>query len=64
MMIQEVNANQDTERQKTYGEVRMIYYNSCRGLEEIVWSVACFDIDIFFDKKRAEADADKIRLRN
>jgi len=41
----------------SYGEVRMIYYNSCRGLE--AWGVTCFDIDIFFDKKRAEPDAEK-----
>jgi hypothetical protein len=41
----------------SYGEVRMIYYHSCRGLE--AWSVACFDLDTFFDKKRAEPDAEK-----
>ncbi len=41
----------------SYSEVRMIYYNSCRGLE--AWSVACFDIDVFFDKKRSEPDAEK-----
>lgn len=39
-----------------YGEVRTIFYNSCRGLE--AWSVACFDIDKFFDKKRSEKDAE------
>lgn len=41
----------------SYGEVRMIYYHSCRGLE--AWSVACFDLDTFFDKKRGEPDAEK-----
>ncbi len=40
----------------SYGETRVIYYNSCRGLE--AWSVACFDIDNFFNKKRAEKDAE------
>ena len=40
----------------SYGEARVIYYNSCRGLE--AWSVACFDIDNFFNKKRAEKDAE------
>jgi len=40
-----------------YGEVRMIYYQSCRGLE--AWSVACFDIDLFFTKKLNEPDAEK-----
>lgn len=41
----------------SYGEVRLIFYNSCRGLE--AWGVTCFDIDVFFDKKRAEPDAEK-----
>lgn len=40
----------------SFGEARVIYYNSCRGLE--AWSVACFDIDNFFNKKRAEKDAE------
>ena len=40
----------------SYGEVRVIFYNSCRGLES--WAVACFDIDDFFNKKRAEKDAE------
>jgi hypothetical protein len=51
--------NDEIRRQQipSYGEVRMIYYHSCRGLE--AWSVACFDLDKFFDKKRAEPDAEK-----
>lgn len=40
----------------SYQEVRTIFYNSCRGLES--WSVACFEIDKFFDKKRSEKDAE------
>jgi hypothetical protein len=36
---------------------RVIYYESCRGLES--WSVACFSIDKFFKQKREEPDAEK-----
>lgn len=44
-----------------YGnEVRVIYYESCRGLES--WSVACFDLDVFFEKKMAEDDAEKFLI--
>ncbi len=39
-----------------YNQVRVIYYNSCRGLES--WAVTCFDIDDFFNKKKAEKDAE------
>lgn len=51
----------DAERRRSEipspGEVRLIYYESCRGLE--AWSVACFDIDLFFDQKQAEPDAER-----
>lgn len=38
------------------GEVRLIHYESCRGLE--AWCVACFDIDMFFDRKAGDEEAD------
>lgn len=37
-------------------ESRVIYYESCRGLES--WSVACFAIDKFFNQKREDPDAE------
>lgn len=36
-------------------ESRIIYYESCRGLES--WSVACFALDKFFNQKLEEPDA-------
>jgi hypothetical protein len=41
-------------------ESRVIYYESCRGLES--WAVACFSLDKFFDKKRKEPNAEKYLL--
>ncbi len=41
-------------------EIRTLYYESCRGLE--AWSVFCFDIDVFFNVKCNEDDADKFML--
>ncbi len=38
-------------------ESRVLYYESCRGLE--AWSVACFAIDKFFKQKREDSDAEK-----
>ncbi|WP_286425155.1 UvrD-helicase domain-containing protein [Myroides marinus] len=43
-------------------ENRLIYYESCRGLES--WSLACFAIDRFFNFKREEEDAEKFLLEN
>ena len=41
-------------------ESRLIYYESCRGLES--WSVACFSIDKFFKLKKEDPDAEKFLL--
>ena len=41
-------------------ESRLIYYESCRGLES--WSVACFSIDKFFKLKKEHPDAEKFLL--
>lgn len=41
-------------------ETRLIYYDSCRGLE--AWSVACFNIDKFFSQKREDPDAEKFLI--
>lgn len=38
-------------------ESRVIYYESCRGLE--AWSVTCFSLDKFFNQKREDPDAEK-----
>jgi len=38
-------------------ESRLIYYESCRGLE--AWSVACFNLDRFFSSKLGHPDAEK-----
>ena len=41
---------------------RLLYYESCRGLES--WSVACFDIDKFFSRKRKDPDAEKFLIED
>lgn len=38
-------------------ESRLIYYESCRGLE--AWSVACFGLDKFFNMKAHDPDAER-----
>jgi len=38
-------------------ESRVIYYESCRGLE--AWTIACFALDKFFSQKREDPDAEK-----
>ena len=38
-------------------ESRVIYYESCRGLES--WTVACFALDKFFEQKRQDPNAEK-----
>lgn len=43
-------------------ESRIIYYESCRGLE--AWSVACFAIDKFFNQKREDPDAEKFLIED
>jgi len=43
-------------------ETRLIYYDSCRGLE--AWTVACFNIDQFFNQKREEPDAEKFLIND
>ncbi|MEP0598066.1 MAG: hypothetical protein ABJC84_03595, partial [Nonlabens ulvanivorans] len=40
--------------------IRSIYYASCRGVE--AWSVMCFGLDLFFEKKRSEDEADNYLL--
>lgn len=42
--------------------VRSIYYASCRGIE--AWSVMCFRLDTFFEKKANEDDADNYLLND
>lgn len=41
-------------------ESRVIYYESCRGLE--AWSVACFSLDKFFNQKKDDPDAEKFLI--
>lgn len=43
-------------------ESRVIYYESCRGLE--AWSVACFALDKFFNQKREDEDAEKYLIED
>lgn len=38
-------------------ESRVIYYESCRGLE--AWTVSCFSLDKFFNQKREDPDAER-----
>lgn len=41
-------------------ESRVIYYESCRGLE--AWCVACFSLDKFFNQKREDPDAERFLI--
>jgi len=41
-------------------ECRLIYYESCRGLE--AWTVACFSLDRFFSNQLAHPDAEKFLI--
>jgi len=41
-------------------ESRVIYYESCRGLE--AWTVACFALDKFFSQKREDPDAERFLI--
>jgi hypothetical protein len=41
-------------------ESRVIYYESCRGLE--AWSVACFSFDKFFNQKLDDPDAERFLI--
>jgi hypothetical protein len=43
-------------------ESRVIYYESCRGLES--WTVACFALDKFFSQKREDPDAEKYLIED
>ncbi len=43
-------------------ESRVIYYESCRGLE--AWSVICFSFDKFFSQKQDEPDAERFLIDN
>lgn len=43
-------------------ESRVIYYESCRGLE--AWAVACFALDKFFNQKREDPDAEKFLIED
>lgn len=52
--------NKDQLQVPSSNEIRTLYYESCRGLE--AWSVFCFDIDMFFNVKCDEDEADKFML--
>ena len=43
-------------------ESRVIYYESCRGLE--AWFVACFSLDKFFNQKREDPDAERYLIED
>lgn len=43
-------------------ESRVIYYESCRGLE--AWSVACFSFDKFFNQKLDDPDAERFLIND
>lgn len=43
-------------------ECRLLFYHSCRGLE--AWSVACFNIDRFYNQKKDDPDAEKYLLED
>jgi hypothetical protein len=43
-------------------ESRVIYFESCRGLE--AWTVACFELDKFFSQKREDPDAEKYLIED
>lgn len=43
-------------------ESRVIYYESCRGLE--AWSVACFSFDKFFSQKQDDPDAGRFLIND
>lgn len=43
-------------------ESRLIYYESCRGLE--AWAVGCFALDKFFNQKREDEDAEKYLIED
>ncbi|MEQ8714773.1 MAG: AAA family ATPase [Cyclobacteriaceae bacterium] len=43
-------------------EVRVIFYESCRGLE--AWSTVCFNLDKFFSEKENEEDAEKFLIES
>lgn len=43
-------------------ETRLIFYDSCRGLE--AWGVACFNIDKFFIQKMEDPDAEKFLIND
>ncbi len=44
----------------TSNETRLIYYESCRGLE--AWSVVCFSFDDFFKNKLNDSDAERFLI--
>lgn len=46
----------------TSGDIRFIFYESCRGLE--AWNAMCFSIDKFFEIKYNEEDAEKYLVGN
>lgn len=41
-------------------ESRVIYYESCRGLE--AWSIVCFSFDQFFNQKQDDPDAERFLI--
>ena len=43
-------------------QTRILYYDSCRGLE--AWNVLCVDLDRFFYEKLSSSDAEKYAIDN
>ena len=42
--------------------IRSMYYESCRGIE--AWSIMCFKLDVFFEHKKQQQDADNYLLED
>jgi hypothetical protein len=61
LMFWDGTHNDKTQMAVPYpNETRLIYYDSCRGLE--AWCVACFNIDSLFNQKKDEPDAEKFLI--
>src|SRR5690606_28171569 len=51
-----VSENKSELQVPFHNQTRVIYYDSCRGLE--AWSVMCLDLDGFIEHKRRSDDAE------
>lgn len=55
----EQNTGEEEKREEDKGPTsdtyRSLFYESCRGLE--AWSVACLELDLFYDRKKREETA-------